>query len=260
MLKAGIYLDVANLFRNGGRGMDFAIFRELVESEGYNVLRANAYISVDVEREQNDPEYRRKGEEYRNAIRRKGFHPVIKEVSKYYDADGNEVLKANADVDLTVDALLQAENLDYVVLGTGDGDFLRLVRALQNRGKRVDVLSFDNTSWKLKKEADHYLSGYLVPSLLPIPIKNGNENSRKRGVMYQVDPDAGYGFIMVQTGFNAIEASYDIFLHITNITSKRGIPMSNDEFAGLKTHETIIEFDLESDERGRDIALNARVM
>jgi len=41
-------------------------------------------------------------------------------------------VKANADLELAVDALLQAENLDYVLLETGDGDFMRLVRALQS--------------------------------------------------------------------------------------------------------------------------------
>jgi uncharacterized LabA/DUF88 family protein len=53
-------------------------------------------------------------------------------------------LAHEADLDLAVDALVQAENLDYILLGTGDGDFVRLVRALQNRGRRVDISVFND--------------------------------------------------------------------------------------------------------------------
>ena len=54
MLKAGIYLDIENLVRNGGRGMRFHVIRDLVEAQGATVLRACAYLAVDKEREQRD--------------------------------------------------------------------------------------------------------------------------------------------------------------------------------------------------------------
>ena len=36
---------------------------------------------------------------------------------------------------------------------TGDGDFVQVVRALQNKGCRVEVLAFDNVSEELRREA-----------------------------------------------------------------------------------------------------------
>ena len=150
MLKAGIFLDMENLMRNGGWGIRYDVVKALAEAQGTVVLRANAYMAVDEQREGRDAVYRQRSEAYRSAIRRNGFHLVLKEVKRYRNADGEEVMKANSDLDLAVDALLQSENLDYILLGTGDGDFLRLVRAVQSHGKRVDVLSFANTSGQLK--------------------------------------------------------------------------------------------------------------
>ena len=54
-----------------------------------------------------------------------------------------------------------------MLLVTGDGDFVQVVRALQNKGCRVETLAFDNVSEELRRESDMYVSGYLVPGLLP---------------------------------------------------------------------------------------------
>lgn len=45
------------------------------------------------------------------------------------------------DLELAVDMLSQAENLDVVFLASGDSDFVRLVRAVQNQGRTVEVIS-----------------------------------------------------------------------------------------------------------------------
>ena len=61
------------------------------------------------------------------------------------------------DMELAVDMLTQAENLDVVILASGDSDFVRLVRAVQNLGKRVEVIAFqDRVGFDLIKEADAF--------------------------------------------------------------------------------------------------------
>ena len=115
MLKAGIFIDSENLSYNGGRNMRYEVVRKLVEAQGATVLRANAYVAFDEQREQREPPYRVGKESHRNAIRRSGFHLVLQEARRYRNDEGQEVVKANADIDLAVDALLQAENLDYIV-------------------------------------------------------------------------------------------------------------------------------------------------
>ncbi len=252
MLKAGIFLDIENLVRCGGWGIRYGAVRELVEAQGTTVLRANAYMAIDREREKLEYDFRNKKQEYRDAVRREGFHLIFKEVQRYTNIEGDTITKANADLDLAVDALLQAENLDYVLLGSGDGDFLRLVRALQSRGKRVDLLSFSNTSGKLRDEVDYYFSGYLVPGILP---SNG-DTSRMRGVMHAVIEDKGFAFLSVRTGLGVTDVRDDVFCHITDFRHRDGRPVTNQSFAKLKTNHQIIEFEIVDQGDGKIKAVN----
>ncbi len=255
MLKAGIFLDVENLSRNGGWGIRYEVIKELVAAQGeMTVLRANAYLAVDVEREEQDPVYRQRQSDYRAAIRRTGFHLIHKEVRRYQNADGELVLKANADLDLAVDALLQSDNLDYILLGSGDGDFLRLVRALQNRGKRVDLISFANTSNELLREVDNHFNGFLIPNVVPA---ESTRDGRLRGVLHAVQEDRGFGFLTVRTGLGPDDVRYDVFCHISDIT-RNGQTIDNSTFGNLKNRRAIIEFDLAPTEDGRVKAVNAR--
>jgi len=96
-------------------------------------------------------------------------------------------------MDLAIDALLQARNLDRIILLTGDGDFIRLVLALQNMGCRVEIIAFNNVSNELKEVADSYLSGFLIPGLLPLHVPHGE--NRQRGVAVNYNPDRGFGFM-----------------------------------------------------------------
>lgn len=246
MLKAGVFLDSENLMRNGGWGMRYHVVRELVAAHGAEILRANAYLAIDREREQADPAHRRAREEFRNAIRRAGFHLVLKEVRRYRDASGEEVLKANADLDLAVDALLQVENLDWVLLGSGDGDFLRLVRAIQGRGRRVDLLSFGNTSGELRREVDNHFSGFLIPGLVP-----AGATDRVRGFLHFAEEAKGFGFLTVRTGLGPDDVRDDVFCHIRDFRQ----PIDNAAFAALKTREAILEFTMAQDRDGRDRAV-----
>ena len=254
MLKAGIFLDMENINRCGGYAIRYRKVKELVKAQGAEVLRANAYMAIDTEREKKDSEYRRKKEEYRNRVRREGFHLVLKEVQRYYDEEGIEVRKANADLELAVDTLLQSENLDYVLLGSGDGDFIRLVRALQNRGKRVDLLSFMNTSTALRQVVDYHFSGFLVPGILSLEKETSH---RMRGIMHAVNEEKGYGFLTVRTGLSLDDIREDIFLHINDFNKSDGKTIDNEDFAHLKTKEVIIEFELGKDNNGRAKAVNA---
>ena len=254
MLKAGIFLDLENLTRNGGWGIRYDVIRDLVAAQGTTVLRANAYMAIDRTREDTDYAYRSRRHDYRAAIRRTGFHLILKEVKRYRDTEGELVTKANSDLDLAVDALLQSDNLDYVLLGSGDGDFLRLVRALQNRGKRVDLLSFANTNTQLKREVDFHFSGFLVPNL----VRTEEPTNRQRGIMHAVNEERGYGFVTLRTGLQAGEIRDDVFCHITDVVPTNGNPVDNSYFASLKMRQSVLEFDLVDTDDGRVKAINVQ--
>jgi uncharacterized LabA/DUF88 family protein len=200
----GLYIDAANIQYNGGWGMAYDVLREFACRDGGVPLRLNSYVTFDAERARRDNGYRFGVERFHNAIRDMGFKVIVKEVKRYRDDAGNTFAKANADLDMAVDALLQSDALGRVVLATGDGDFVRVVQALQNKGCRVEVVAFDNVSAALRREVDFFLSGFLIPNLLPAregpdSVPWGEVGSIVRGVCYHFNREGGFGFIRYLT-------------------------------------------------------------
>lgn len=219
MLKTGIYVDAENVKMSGGYGMRYDVLVDLANSGGSVMLRANCYLAEDRERTRADVEYRQKVYSYHNILRQCGFKIIKKIVRRYRDDEGNVTTKANADMDLAIDALLQARNLDKVILVTGDGDFIRLVTALQNMGCRVEVIGFDNVSHELRESADGYLAGFIIPGLLPIV---GNEYSDdeqwQRGTVINFNSERGFGFFRYyRMGAGGIEPE-SVFFHLSRST------------------------------------------
>jgi uncharacterized LabA/DUF88 family protein len=167
MMNGAIFVDVENVTRHGGWAMRYRALRAFVEAQGATVVCATAYLGFDAERESQDADYRDKKERFRSALRHAGFRLVLKEVRRHRRDDGRTIAKANADVELVVDAMLQADRLDLIVIVSGDGDFVPLVRALQSRGKRVDVVGFEHTSRSLRREADRFHDGFAIRGLVP---------------------------------------------------------------------------------------------
>ena len=170
-LRVGVYVDVENIVRTAVVACAFDVLRDFACRDGADAIRLNAYLAFDEERAQRDLEYRSRATRYHFALRDVGFKVIEKPVRWYTNEDGGRVSKANSDLDLAVDLLLQSAKLDRVVLVTGDGDFVQVVRALQNVGCRVELLAFQNVSYNLRCEVDLFLSGYLIPGLLPVPAK-----------------------------------------------------------------------------------------
>ena len=198
-MRVGVYVDVANLAHNGGYGMRYDVLRAFACRDGADPIRLNAYVGYDAERADHDLPYRQGQIGFFSVLRDFGYKVIQKTVKWYTDEQGNRYGKANVDLDLAVDALLQSANLDRVLLGTGDGDFVQVVRALQNKGCRVEVVAFENVSADLRAEADLFLSGYLIPNLLPTSAARnsppwGELGARVRGVCYS-HTDRGFGFL-----------------------------------------------------------------
>ncbi|MFZ0391182.1 MAG: NYN domain-containing protein [Calditrichia bacterium] len=195
--RVGVFVDVENIRRNGGYGMRFDVLRTFACRDGAEPIRLNAYVGFDKRRAMRDKQYNTNIINWFSKIRDFGFKVIEKEVKWFVDEEGVEYAKANADLDLAVDALLQSENCDRVLLVSGDGDFVQVVRALQNKGCRVEVLNFDNASRELRREADMAISGYLIPNL--VQLKNGKDwgelGSRVRGTCYYYKHDENFGFM-----------------------------------------------------------------
>ncbi|APZ44186.1 NYN domain-containing protein [Acidihalobacter ferrooxydans] len=196
-LRVGVYVDVSNIHLNGGYRMQFDALRDFACRDGAHPARLNAYLAHDANKATEDPVYRNGQRQFHAALRDIGYKVIVKNVRWYTNEDGERYGKANMDLELAVDALLQCDRLDRIVIASGDGDFAYLLRALQNRGCRAEVIAFNNVSADLRREADLYMSGYLVPGLLPIKSEHewGDYNARMRGVCYHYDHDKGFGFV-----------------------------------------------------------------
>ncbi|MBT5435342.1 MAG: NYN domain-containing protein [Alphaproteobacteria bacterium] len=70
-----------------------------------------------------------------------GYTMVTKPAKEVSDATGRRKIKGNMDIELAIDVLQMSDNLDHVVLFSGDGDFRSLVEAVQRKGVRVTVVS-----------------------------------------------------------------------------------------------------------------------
>src|SRR3954452_3648308 len=91
-----------------------------------------------------------------------GYSVVTKPAKEFTDATGRRRVKGNMDIELAVDVLALAPHLDHVVLFSGDGDFRRLVEAVQQRGVRVTVISTIRTqpamiADDLRRQADAFI-------------------------------------------------------------------------------------------------------
>jgi len=70
-------------------------------------------------------------------------------------ADGS--MKGDWDMEMALDILEAAPNLDVVVLVSGDGDFTSLVNRVKSMGPRVEVIAFPkNTAKSLVEAADRF--------------------------------------------------------------------------------------------------------
>ena len=135
--RIALFIDGANLYsaaKSLNADMDFKKLIDFFRSKGV-LVRAYYYTAI-VE-----------GEEY-SPIRPlvdwldyNGFTMVTKPVKRYTDASGHTRTKGNMDVEIAVDMLSLAPTIDHAVLFSGDGDFRRLVEAVQDKGVRVSVVS-----------------------------------------------------------------------------------------------------------------------
>ena len=96
-----------------------------------------------------------------------GYTVVTKAVKEFTDASGRRKVKGNMDIELAVDAMALADQIDQMVLFSGDGAFRYLVEAIQRRGVRVTVISTISTqppviADELRRQADVFtdLAGF----------------------------------------------------------------------------------------------------
>ncbi|MBB4313879.1 LabA-like NYN domain-containing protein [Roseospira marina] len=155
--RIGLFIDGSNLYaaaRGLGFDIDYKRLLELFAAKG-RLIRAFYYTAL-VE----DQEY--------SPIRPlvdwldyNGYTMVTKPAKEFTDAMGRLKRKGNMDIELAIDVMEMAPHLDHIVLFSGDGDFRRLVEAVQRKGLRVTVVSTVKSqppmvADELRRQADNF--------------------------------------------------------------------------------------------------------
>ena len=157
--RLGLFIDGSNLYASAralGFDIDYRRLLELFATEA-TLIRAFYYTAL-----LEDQDY--------SPIRPlvdwldyNGYTMVTKPTKEFTDANtGRRKIKGNMDIELAVDVMEMAEHLDHAVLFSGDGDFRRLVDAVQRKGVRVTVVSTVRSqppmvADELRRQADFFL-------------------------------------------------------------------------------------------------------
>jgi uncharacterized LabA/DUF88 family protein len=135
--RLALFIDGANLYaaaRALGFDIDYKRLLELFAKNG-RLIRAFYYTALIEDQEYSPIRPLIDWLDYN------GYTMVTKPTKEFTDAAGRRKIKGNMDIELAIDVMEMAEHLDHIVLFSGDGDFRRLVEAVQRKGVRVTVVS-----------------------------------------------------------------------------------------------------------------------
>ena len=156
--RVALFIDGANLYATAkslGFDIDYKRLLGMFRAKG-QLVRALYYTALAEEQEYSSIRPLIDWLDYN------GFTMVTKPTKEFTDVTGRRKIKGNMDIELAVDAMRLADTLDHIVIFSGDGDFRSLVAALQQKGKRVSVISTLQTqppmvADELRRQADQFI-------------------------------------------------------------------------------------------------------
>lgn len=183
--RIGIFVDVQNLYHSAKHLYQARVnYKKLIETavSGRKLIRSLAYVvkaeEIIAASDQNHEKDKTTKSEasFFDALEEAGLELRVKDIQLY--ASGAK--KADWDVGMAIDAVRTADDLDVIILVTGDGDFVPLVEYLRwGKGKHVEVMAFSRTTNnKLKEACDLFIGLEDVPRILI--KKRGSRQPRQR--------------------------------------------------------------------------------
>lgn len=171
--KLALFIDGSNLYA-AARALDFDIdYKLLLEwaSKQGRLVRAFYYTALIEDQEYSPIRPLVDWLDYN------GYTMVTKPTKEFVDPQGRRKVKGNMDIELAIDVMEMSDNVDHIMLFSGDGDFRRLIEAVQRKGLRVTVVSTIKSSPpmvadELRRQADHFLD--LSTLAEEIARTNGN--------------------------------------------------------------------------------------
>ncbi|WP_420348593.1 NYN domain-containing protein [Pelagibius sp.] len=188
--RVALFIDGANLYATA-RSLGFDIdYKRLLDvfNGRCNLVRALYYTALIEDQEYSPIRPLVDWLDYN------GYTMVTKPTKEFTDAAGRRKVKGNMDIELAVDVMEMVDRLDHVVLFSGDGDFRRLVEAVQRRGCRVTVVSTIRSqppmiADELRRQADTFVDLADLQSQIArqLPGDRARAGERLRQDGYQDD-------------------------------------------------------------------------
>ncbi len=153
--KVGVFVDDANLYhayKNYGWRVDWGKFRKFISK--YCELQFIKYFVAIPKKD--DPSY-------------KGTRSFLKNIKpnvtietkplKYIKLGSKLIKKGDVDVEITLSVVENLDNLDYVLLVSGDSDYLRLKEYTRAAGKEIVFVGYEsNMAWEIRQLRHIYLN------------------------------------------------------------------------------------------------------
>jgi uncharacterized LabA/DUF88 family protein len=182
--RIALFIDGANLHaaaRALGFDIDYKRLLELFGTKG-RLIRAFYYTALIEDQEYSPLRPLVDWLDYN------GYTMVTKPTKEFTDAMGRRKIKGNMDIELAIDVMEMAQHLDHIVLFSGDGDFRRLVDAVQKKGVRVTVVSTIRSAPpmvadELRRQADVFVE---LQDLSPQIMRHHREDAVPRQAVPQM--------------------------------------------------------------------------
>ncbi len=162
MIKLAVFVDVQNVqetFERQGYGVRYDALKDYILDHFKLSKDEVKFIAFVPYKRDEDRRIR-----LIDALAFMGFRVISKVIREHPDGG----LKANMDVELTLEAVLLSDYISHAVLVTGDSDFVPLVSYLSRRGIRVTLIGPGraSTSVELIRMADDYINMEDIPNVL----------------------------------------------------------------------------------------------
>jgi len=196
--RVAIFIDTQNLYHSAKSNFRANVnYEELIKVavNGRKLVRAFAYV---IRSEENTEG------KFFEALEEIGIETRVKDLQIFHTG----AKKADWDVGIAVDMIRLTEKVDVVVLASGDGDFLEVVRYCQSRGVRVEIMAFEKTTnAKILEEVDHFTdlgdvdSEFLIGSKGRRPVASKrNTYSQKSTAYTKTSPAQSRDYLLSRSG------------------------------------------------------------
>lgn len=153
--RVALFVDTQNLYYaardNYAKHVDYEVLLRTAV-RGRMLMQANAYV---VEREGEATAYG-----FFSKLSTLGYRVKRRSVRYHRSNDnGQPIPEGDWDAGIIADMVRSWEQYDVIILASGDGDFVPILQVAQERGKRIEVLAFrETTSQTLIDQVDRFIN------------------------------------------------------------------------------------------------------